>query len=191
MSNKPSRRFQCYPGLRPTERRGENHAIPLCHAHVEHEIQAAMLTSSLPPISTPSFTRRKRKRKKNKQTRKVLPTPPVPSLTPTHSPALNSESCTASSLPSPSLTSSSLVCLQGKEKVRPRGNFLWFSPLVFMKSARQPATYSNSCGEEKAQDTGLKHGHSDTRGRGLPSTPQSPCPGTSEPFPWIISLGVG
>lgn len=38
------------------------------------------------------------------------------------------------------LTSSNLFCLQGKEKVKPRGSFLCVRSLVFMKSARQSAT---------------------------------------------------
>lgn len=72
----------------------------------------------------------------------------------------------------PGLTSSNLVCQQGKEKVMPRGNFLCVSPLVFMKSARQSATYSNSCRGEKAQDPG----YSAATHRQGPRAPQSPAP---------------
>ena len=94
---------------------------------------------------------------KKKQTRKVLLIFPVPSLTHSHATFSSSKpkSYTAYSLCCTSLTSSNLVCLQGKEKVKPRGNFFCINSLVFMKSARQSATYSNSCREEKAQDTGL------------------------------------
>ena len=119
----------------------------LCRAQGKCKLKAAMLPYSLPHTSTSLF---KDKEKTNKKS-------PAASLTHSHDTFSSSKpkSYTAYSLPCTSLTSSNLVCLQGKEKVKPRGNFFCINSLVFMKSARQSATYSNSCREEKAQDTGL------------------------------------
>lgn len=46
-------------------------------------------------------------------------------------------------------TSSSLVCWQGKEKVKPRGSFFSFMFSFSMKLARQSAMWSNNCDRER------------------------------------------
>lgn len=58
-------RFQCNQGLRTTELRGKNHAIPMRGAHMKWKIKVAALMTSMPHISTSLV--KKKKNKTNKQ----------------------------------------------------------------------------------------------------------------------------